>query len=134
VVSAAAGTLVFFETPHRIQSSLRDAGQYLGDRPLVVGRELTKLHQEFLRGTAAELADRLTQPKGEFTVVVGPPADRPADARELPESMDLSDEFRQLTETGGFSRREAISQLARKYDRPSREVYARLEEAKNSHS
>jgi len=74
-LSAAAeydSTLVFFEAPHRIAEVLAEAGQYLGNRPLLVAREITKIHQEFLRGTAPDLAERLNNPRGEFTIVVGP--------------------------------------------------------------
>jgi 16S rRNA (cytidine1402-2'-O)-methyltransferase len=126
--------VIFFEAPHRMEQSLTEAKQYLGNRLLCLGRELTKLHQEFIRGTAGELAVRLKELRGEFTVVVSPTGDIQAPPQELPELEGLTREFRQLTESDGFSRREAIAQLARKYDRSSREVYARLEAAKNSHS
>jgi len=69
-------TLVFFESPHRIVASLEDALGTLGDRPATVGRELTKLHEEILRGRLSEIhAELLNRPsiKGEFTVVIGPP-------------------------------------------------------------
>ena len=69
-------TLVFFESPHRIVVSLEDAMESLGDRPAAVGRELTKLHEEVLRGQISEIhAELANRPslKGEFTVVVGPP-------------------------------------------------------------
>lgn len=68
-------TLVFFESPHRIVASLEDAQDCLGDRPAAVGRELTKLHEETLRGRISEIHLELaSRPsiKGEFTVVVGP--------------------------------------------------------------
>jgi 16S rRNA (cytidine1402-2'-O)-methyltransferase len=131
-VSTTESTVVFFEAPHRIQSALEEAVHYLGDRPLCLGRELTKIHQEFLRGTAMELASRLKEPKGEFTIVVGPVPKRPVEVEDLPTWEGLTREFRQLTESGGFSRRQAITQLARKYARSSREVYARLEAGKDS--
>lgn len=67
-------TLVFFESPHRLVASLGDAVAELGDRPAAVARELTKVHEEVLRGPlsslVAELAAR-TALKGEFVVVVG---------------------------------------------------------------
>ena len=69
-------TLVFFESPHRIVVSLEDAVESLGDRPAAIGRELTKLHEEVLRGQISEIhAELANRPslKGEFTVVVGPP-------------------------------------------------------------
>jgi len=69
-------TLVFFESPHRLLASLTDLLEIMGDRPIAIGRELTKLHQEILRGTVAgvraELAERPAL-KGEFTLVVGAP-------------------------------------------------------------
>ena len=63
--------VVFLEAPHRIRETLADAVQILGDRELVIGRELTKLHEELLRGPAASLLEGLAdEPKGEFAVVV----------------------------------------------------------------
>ncbi len=76
-------TLVFFESPHRLLASLADALAELGDRPAAVCRELTKLHEEVLRGPlSALLADLEARPalKGEFVVVVGPPARRSSEA------------------------------------------------------
>jgi 16S rRNA (cytidine1402-2'-O)-methyltransferase len=125
-------TVVFFEAPHRIRTLLRDAASILGERPLLVGRELTKMHQELLRGSALDLANSLNEPRGEFTVVVGPKPQRVDMVGDIPDSAAIVSEFRQMTDSGGFSRRGAISQLARKYGRPSREIYSRLEAAKTS--
>lgn len=67
-------TLVFFESPHRLIPSLEDALAELGDRPVAVARELTKLHEEVLRGPLSEVLEKLRgRPtlKGEFVIVVG---------------------------------------------------------------
>lgn len=67
-------TLVVYESPHRLVASLEDALEVLGDRPAAVARELTKLHEEVLRGTLSELLAELeARPslKGEFVLVVG---------------------------------------------------------------
>jgi 16S rRNA (cytidine1402-2'-O)-methyltransferase len=66
-------TLVFYETPHRIVRSLADMLEVLGDRPAAVARELTKVHEEVIRGTLSELAERAGAAawRGEFVVVVG---------------------------------------------------------------
>src|SRR5687767_6742517 len=76
-ISSVESTVTFFESPHRIAATLSEAAAFWGERPIMLGRELTKLHQQFLYGTAADLASRLTNPRGEFTVVVGPPALKP---------------------------------------------------------
>ena len=131
-IAAVPHTLVFFESPHRIEALLADADQYLVNRPLMLGRELTKLHQEFLRGTAKELVKRLTSPRGEFTIIVGP-ALQITDPVVLDiDSNRVGDDFRHLTESCGLTRRQAIATLARKYGRPSREIYASLEEVKGT--
>lgn len=68
-------TLILFESPHRILSSLEDALAELGDRPAAVARELTKLYEEVLRGPLSEILAELRQRpaiKGEFVVVIGP--------------------------------------------------------------
>ena len=64
-----------FEAPHRLRASLDDAATVLRPRPLVLCRELTKVHEEVVRGTAAELAARYSAeaPKGEVVLVVGGP-------------------------------------------------------------
>ena len=71
-IAGTPHTFSFFDTPHRIIETLHDASDVLGKRPIIVGRELTKLHQEFYRGTSESVAASLSSPRGEFTVVVGP--------------------------------------------------------------
>lgn len=63
-------TLVFYESPHRLARSLQDMHRILGDRRAVLLREMTKLHEEAVRGTLGELAQRCTGVRGEITLVV----------------------------------------------------------------
>jgi 16S rRNA (cytidine1402-2'-O)-methyltransferase len=67
-------TLILFESPHRLLASLQDLQEVLGDRPVAIARELTKLHEEVLRGALSQVSEILggrASLKGEFTVVVG---------------------------------------------------------------
>jgi len=67
-------TLIFLETPHRLAAALTDLAAVLGaERPIAIARELTKQHEEILRGTIGEMAAHFakTEPRGEFTLVVG---------------------------------------------------------------
>lgn len=69
-------TLIFFESPHRLISCLADAREELGNRPAAVCRELTKLHEEVLRGSLSEIHETLSKRpsiKGEIVIVVGRP-------------------------------------------------------------
>jgi 16S rRNA (cytidine1402-2'-O)-methyltransferase len=128
--SETESTMTFFEAPHRIAETLKAASLILGDRPIVVGRELTKIHQEFLRGTASELAMRLQdRAKGEFTVVIGPMTNFAGPA-EIPSDESIADVFGQITHSSRSSRREAVSATAKHFGIPARQVYAAIERTK----
>jgi len=77
-LAALGHTVVFYESPHRLAASLADAAATFGDRPAVVARELTKLHEEIRRGTLGELAAAFAadeKQRGEIVIVVGPSPD-----------------------------------------------------------
>ncbi|MDX2269776.1 MAG: 16S rRNA (cytidine(1402)-2'-O)-methyltransferase [Bryobacter sp.] len=120
--SSTPATLIFFESPHRIVETLADLVQLFGERPVVLARELTKLHEEFLRGTAAELRDALaTRPsiKGEFTVLVGRERQGPASNLSAEEILSA---YRRLL-ADGVEHMKAVKAVAQQTGRPKREVY-----------
>ena len=125
-------TLVFFEAPHRIRETLEAVLQVLGDRPVVVGRELTKIHEEFIRGSVSTVLSALPPPRGEFTVVLGGAEVLASAPAPLPSDAALLESFYRLTESEGLSRREAISRLAKRHGLASRELYGAIEKAKTS--
>ena len=124
-------TFTFFEAPHRIRQTLLEATGYFGKRPISVARELTKLHQEIIRGDIEHVIGQLTEPRGEFTVVVGPVAPTAPPDTEVSDTT-LVAEFCRMPETMAGTRRERVSSLARKYGRSTRDVYALIERAKKS--
>ena len=116
-------TVVLFEAPHRILESLIDLHDVLGDRSVVVARELTKFHEEFLRGTALSIRRVLARRpavKGEFVILVGP---RPKVAAVA--DVPLSTRVAQL-EREGKDRMDAIKQAARERGVSKRKAYAQL--------
>lgn len=122
-LAAETATLIFYEAPHRVLESLADIAEVRRDPETVAARELTKLHEEFLRGAASKVRATLAargEPRGEFTLVVGPPSPEPA------ASGDAAAAVREL-EARGFSRMEAIKQVARERGLPKREIYALVE-------
>jgi 16S rRNA (cytidine1402-2'-O)-methyltransferase len=129
-ISKTPHTFSFFEAPHRIQATLRDAGVVLVERPIVVARELTKLHQEFLRGTASALADRISDARGEFTLVVGPIVKLFNSSEIHLSDAEVAQEFWRITENVGGSRRQAVAELARRSGRSAKDVYSAIERAK----
>jgi 16S rRNA (cytidine1402-2'-O)-methyltransferase len=115
-------TLIFYEAPHRILESLEAIESALGPRPVVVAREITKIHEEFLRGTAAEIHARLAARdavKGEITVLIGKALAPPPDDTPIPEAVDA-------LIRDGVPRMDAIKQVARRRGLSKREVYDQL--------
>ncbi|MFW9257322.1 16S rRNA (cytidine(1402)-2'-O)-methyltransferase [Nostoc sp. CALU 546] len=114
-------TLIFYESPHRLRDTLRDLAEVWGsDRQIVLGRELTKLYEEFWRGTIADAIAHYSQrePQGEYTLVVaGIPASQPQLTEE-----ELKAELRQLI-SQGISRSQASRQLAKFTSLPRRQLY-----------
>ncbi len=105
-------TLVFYEAPHRVLDMLQDAKEILGDLPVVVAREVTKLHEEFLRGSVSEVLIRLKKKpvKGEITVLVGAQRRR---AAKVPPGRALRKEMERLMAEHGLDERAALKAVAR---------------------
>ncbi len=119
-------TVILYESPHRILESLADIAEVLGDPPMVLARELTKLHEQFLRGTATQIRQTLHARgtvKGEITLVIGKGDPHPAAPADLGASV-------RLLEAQGVPRMDAIKQVAKLHNVGKREVYRFLEEVK----
>jgi len=124
-------TVVFFETPHRIEKTLSDMAEILGDRPMMVARELTKLHEELVRTTARQATDCRIPEKGEFTIVLAPYS-KPAATAGTVDDAELSAYFDRMTDSSSLSRRDAVVATADKFGLSPNVVYARLERLKTS--
>ena len=97
-LKAQTGTLVFYESPHRVVDALADMIAVLGDREAFLCREVTKLHEELARGTLAELADQFAgrEVKGEIVILAGPASRREASDAEIAEALKTALETMRL--------------------------------------
>jgi 16S rRNA (cytidine1402-2'-O)-methyltransferase len=117
--------LVLYEAPHRLAETLSDAADILGSRPAVVAREVTKIHEEFLRGTLVELRDaaRKRAPRGEITLLIGPAVE--GEIQAVP-AASLKQRVEQLEAESGLDRKAALKQAARERGLGKREAYKQL--------
>ncbi len=119
--------VVFYEAPHRLKDTLEDLAELAPERTVVVAHELTKVHEEVLRGTAAQVLASLGEgkPRGEFVVIVAH-----GEAEETPPLPELASEVAELV-VDGLAPREAVKAVAQKHAVAQREVYAAWLERKN---
>jgi 16S rRNA (cytidine1402-2'-O)-methyltransferase len=117
--------LILYEAPHRLAETLSDAADILGSRHAVVAREVTKIHEEFLRGSLPELRDaaRKRAPRGEITLLIGPAVD--GELKVVP-AVSLKERVQQLEAESGLDRKAALKQAARERGLGKREAYKQL--------
>jgi len=125
-VLAIPATLIFYEAPHRIEKCLRDCLEILGNRKACLARELTKIHEEMIRGTLAELAVIAEQksPRGEFVLLIERKTLDPLDS-QISNEGDLVNRIAEL-EKEGLDRKSAMKKAAKEFGLTRSEAYRRL--------
>ena len=120
-IAGIPATIIFFESPRRIVASLLDAADVLGDRTAVVAREITKLHEEFSRGTLSELHSKFSSAtvKGEIVLLI----DRVRDDRPTRSgSLTLLERLEQI-QAEGIDRKAALKKVAKEFGISKSEAY-----------
>lgn len=121
-LSTIDATIIFYEAPHRLKNFLAELAEIFGDRRTVLARELTKVHEEFLRGTLTELAEKISEPRGEFVVVVeGQPPEKILPDEILPDEKISTVVEKFLAQ--GLDRKSAMRQAAKIFNVSRREIY-----------
>ncbi len=113
-------TLIFYEAPHKIVKTIEDMLAVFGDRRTVITRELTKVHEETMRGLLSEILGRLREGtiKGEFTIIVHGESPEP-----MKQDIDAAEYLRELMLHRGLSRKDAVAAAAKELGLPKKEVY-----------
>ena len=123
-LEAIPATLIFYEAPHRLTATLRDAAEILGPRQAVVARELTKLHEEIARGSLGEMAERYASQnvRGEIVLVIDRGTGQAQPQVSKTSILDLVNAF----EVDGMDHRAALKKAARELGLSRDEAYRRL--------
>jgi 16S rRNA (cytidine1402-2'-O)-methyltransferase len=113
--------IIFYETSNRLAATLSDIGDVMGEREIVIARELTKIHEEFMKGSAAELLITLEglRIRGEVVLLVAP-----GDRVEKGDDIPVADLLLRYTGAGGLSLKDAVRRVATELSLPRGEVYA----------
>lgn len=117
-------TIVLYEAPHRIIETLVDARAILGDRPACLAREITKIHEEFLRGPLSQLEEQAREkpPRGEITLIVGPL--EPQTAGQAQTAQSIGERVEELIREAKLDHKDALKVAARERGLTRRAAYA----------
>jgi 16S rRNA (cytidine1402-2'-O)-methyltransferase len=114
------GVVVFYEAPHRIATTLTDLLEVVGDRPAILARELTKVHEQLVRGPISTLLAAVENPRGEYTVIV-----------DVGSAESSGDKLGDMTDFRAVGRRRAISEVAKLVGVSPNDLYKAIEDLKN---
>ena len=121
-IEKSANTIILYEAPHKLLSTLHDLNNFLGDRKLVLARELTKIHEEFITGTADELIKKLDNPKGEFVIIIEKNNSIENDNINFLNNLSLNEHFKYYINQG-LSKNETIKKIAKDKNVTKNEIY-----------
>lgn len=113
-------TVILYEAPHKLQTTLKDLSVFLEDRQIVLARELTKIHEEFIRGTVKEIMERAESLKGEMVLMIE--GNHEIEIEKSFENLSLEEHYK-LYEQQGISKKEIIKKIAKDRGLSKNDVY-----------
>ncbi len=113
-------TVILYEAPHKLQTTLKDLSVFLEDRQIVLARELTKIHEEFIRGTVKEIMERAESLKGEIVLMIE--GNHEIEIEKSFENLSLEEHYK-LYEQQGISKKEIIKKIAKDRGLSKNDVY-----------
>lgn len=119
------GTLIFYEAPHKIMDTLKMMLEILGDRQISIGRELTKIHEEFIRGSISDVLEKL-EPRGEMVVIVEGSAESEEDIQRNNRNEMTLEEHYKFYENQGLDKKEIIKKIAKDRNVNKNEIYKKF--------
>ena len=122
-IRSANKTLILYEAPHKIKSTLSDLKSVIGDRKIVIARELTKIHEEFLRGNINELIEKTENIKGEMVLIIE--KNKKIDKENIFDNLTLEEHYK-LYEEQGFSKKDIIKKIAKDRNVNKNEIYKKF--------
>lgn len=116
-------TIILYEAPHKLKSTLKDLEGILENRKIVIARELTKIHEEFLRGTVSEILEIYKEPRGEHIIVIqGNEKKEETEESKLVKEMTIEEHFAYYQKQG-FTKSEIIKKIAKDKGVSKNDIY-----------
>ena len=126
-IQNSTNTTILYEAPHKLLSTLQDLNNFLENRKIVLARELTKIHEEFISGTCDELLKKLENPKGEFVIIIEKNENIQNNNLDFLNALSLEEHYNFYINQG-LSKNEAIKKIAKDKNVNKNEIYKKFVE------
>ena len=124
-IKSSTNTVILYEAPHKLLSTLKDLEPITENRKIVLARELTKIHEEFIFGTASELLERIDNPKGEFVILIEKSDNLETNNLDFLNSLSLEEHYNFYTKQG-LEKNEIIKKIAKDRNVKKNEIYQKF--------
>ena len=114
-------TLIFYEAPHKIKSTLEVMKEILGDRNIVLAREITKIHEEFIRGHISEVQEKINEARGEFVILIEGTNNK-NEQKEFLNNLSLEEHYKYYLNKN-LDKKEIIKKIAKDRNKSKNEIY-----------
>ena len=116
-------TIILYEAPHKLINTLKMMLEEIGDRNICLAREITKIHEEHIRGKISEMLEKINEPKGEYVLILeGNNKSEKEEKREILNEMSLEEHF-EYYKKQGFDKKEIIKKIAKDRNTNKNEIY-----------
>ena len=116
-------TLILYEAPHKLINTLESMNEILGNRKIVLAREITKIHEEYIRGNISDILKRIENPKGEFVIIVkGSEKDEKDEKQEILNDLTLEEHY-EYYKKQNYEKKEIIKKIAKDRNTNKNEIY-----------
>lgn len=116
-------TLIFYEAPHKLINTLMSIQEILGDRKIVLAKEITKIHEEYVRGNISNVMEKIDNPKGEYVIIVEGSSEGELDEKQKFLSNLSLEEHYEYYEKQGYEKKEIIKKIAKDKKTNKNEIY-----------
>ena len=124
-IKNCTSTSILYEAPHKITSTLKNLNEILENRKIVLARELTKIHEEFIRGTASELLEKLENPKGEFVIIIEKSTTAETNDLDFLNNLSLEEHYNFYAQQG-LRKNDIIKKIAKDRNTNKNEIYQKF--------
>ena len=115
-------TIILYEAPHKLKATLEDLKERIGIRKVVLCKELTKIHENYLRGTVQEILEKISEPKGEYVIVIEGKKEKEETENEILSNLKLEDHYEYYKKMG-LEKKEIIKKIAKDRNVSKNEIY-----------